>query len=88
MGTLSFQKIDKNIYKNGVVVGITDELAPEQNGYFYIPDIVVKGDLSGELEYEGRIMVAEQIETLVGMEVGQFGVRGPIWKNVRCKILK
>lgn len=76
------------IYKNGVLVGETDKPYTPQNGHFNFDDIVVKGDLSGELEYAGKTIVVEQVEMIAGMEVSSRGVRGPVWKKVRTKIVK
>ena len=87
MGTLNFDQSDKNIYKKGSVVGTTDVVVQPTNGYFDIPDIVIKGNLDGELEYAGKKIVIDQVEMAIGMEIGQYGARGPIWKNVRARIL-
>ena len=88
MPTLNFKESDKNLYKNGAIVGTTDIIVPPNGGYFYIPDIVVKGNLDGELEYTGKKIVIEQVEIIAGMEFGQYGARGPVWKNVRARITR
>lgn len=76
-----------NIYKNGNVVGETDKVYSPKDNYFNFSEIVVKGDLSGELEYCGKTIVVEHIEMMIGMEITMLGARGPVWKEVRCKIL-
>jgi len=86
-GKINFQS-STNIYKNGNVVGETDKVYSPNGNYFDIAEIIVKGDLSGELEYCGKTIVAEHIDTMIGMEITQFGARGPVWKGVRCKIVK
>jgi len=87
MATLNFDATDKNIYKDGAVVGTTDLIVHPVGGYLNIPDILVKGNLDGQLEYGGKKIVIEQVEMAIGMEVGPHGMRGPIWKNVRARVL-
>jgi hypothetical protein len=87
MATLNLAEADKNIYKNGAVVGTTDANVLPDAGYFNIPDILVKGRLDGELEYSGKVIKIEQVEQAVGFEVGKFGARGPVWKNVKARIV-
>lgn len=88
METLNLIQSDKNIYKNGHIVGVTDMTASSDGSYFQIPDIVIKGELNGELEYLGKTIVIEQVETSIGLEIGRYGARGPIWKNVLARIVK
>jgi len=88
MATLNVTATDKNIYKNGAVVGTTDIAVSPNADYFDIPDILVKGNLDGELEYGGKIIRIEQVEMAAGMEIGQFGARGPVWKNVKARIIR
>jgi hypothetical protein len=87
MPILNLNSTDKNIYKGSSIVGTTDVLVEANSGYFDIPDILVKGDLNGELEYRGKRILIEQVDMLIGMEIGNYGPRGPVWKKVRAKIL-
>lgn len=76
-----------SIYKNGDVVGETDKVYNPEGGYFNIDEITVKGELDGELDYNGKKMVVEHIDTMIGMLMGQGGPRGPLWRGVKCKVI-
>ena len=85
---VSMQPPSREIHKDGAVVGITDIIYSVEEGTVIFEDVLVKGDLSGEIEYNGRMLVIERVHTTIGMEVSMSGPRGPVWKGVECRILR
>jgi hypothetical protein len=86
-GKINFNS-SRSIYKNGTLVGETDRAYSPEGDYYNFDEILVKGDLTNPLEYSGHTIVVEQINMVIGMEVSSSGARGPIWKGIRCKIIK
>ncbi|KKU48403.1 hypothetical protein A3H10_03215 [Candidatus Uhrbacteria bacterium RIFCSPLOWO2_12_FULL_46_10] len=84
---INFEEPTNEIYKDGKVVGITDKLYTLNSTEITFDDVLVKGDLSGVLNYNGKNIQVIQIDTAIGMEVTQNGARGPVWKGVKCKVL-
>ena len=78
----------QEIRKDGKVVGITDRVYAIDGDSVTFDDVLVRGDLSGELEYNGRALQVERVHTIIGMEVGMSGPRGPVWKGVDCRVLR
>ena len=72
--------------KGGQTVGLTDHLYPVHGKTIRIDEILVQGDLSGDLEYNGKILRVTGIDTFIGLEVGAQGPRGPIWKGVTLEV--
>lgn len=85
---INFESPTKELRKGSSVVGITDRIYPITGDKITFDDILVRGDLSGELEYNGHKVEVERIDTIIGMEVGPAGPRGPVWKGVECRIIK
>ena len=72
---------------NGNVVGFTDKVYSPENSRLVFDEIVVKGDLSGELNYNGDRITVVKVHTVIGLELSLTGPRGPIWKGVECEVL-
>jgi hypothetical protein len=75
------------IYSHGRLVGLTDRVYAVRPPTVTFDDVVVKGDLSGELEYNGQKLRITRIDTIIGLESGMHGVRGPVWKGVECQVV-
>lgn len=88
MPKISFDKPSAELKNSGKVVGITDRIY-EINGQSVIKfdDVLVKGDLSGELEYNNKKILITHIDSIIGLEVNLHGARGPVWKGVECKVV-
>jgi hypothetical protein len=76
------------IRKGGAPVGLTDRVYEVAGDTVVFDEVVVKGDLSGELEYNGHILQVTHIDTAVGLEIGDQGARGPLWKRVVCRVVR
>lgn len=50
-------------------------------------DVLVRGDLSGVLEYNGRRLEITAIDTIIGLEMGAAGPRDPVWKGVVARVI-
>lgn len=85
---VSFTKLSNELRDSvGNVVGITD-CAYEVNGRsITFKDVLVKGDLSGVLEYNGAKLRVIKVNTMIGLEVNMQGARGPVWKEVECEVV-
>ena len=84
---LSLNSPSTNIYKSGTVVGVTDKVYDLQLGQSLFQEILVRGDLSGDLEYNGHKIRITKAETAVGLLVDDRGARGPVWQGVTCEVL-
>ncbi len=73
--------------KNGDVVGLTDRVYDLAGTIVHIDEILVTGDLSGELSYNGKLLKILEVNTVVGMLVDQRGARGPVWKDVQAQVV-
>ncbi|MGB3904742.1 MAG: hypothetical protein WBB22_07445 [Anaerolineae bacterium] len=51
-------------------------------------DVLVMGDLSGELLYNDLKLRVVRVDTIIGLEVGSHGARGPVWKGVECEVVR
>lgn len=85
---LSFDRPSTEIRSSGKVVGITDHIYDIDGQSVTFDDVLVMGDLSGELEYNGIKLRATHIDTIIGLEIGPHGPRGPVWKSVECKVVE
>ena len=81
-------KGSKNLYSSGKIVGITDRIYEIDDQSVTFDEVIVKGDLSMELKYNGHRLRIIRIDTIVGLEVDQNGARGPLWKGVECKVIE
>lgn len=84
---LSFRNRSPELRKGGAVVGVTDRIYDVSGSTVIFEEVLLKGDLSGELEYNGTRLQVVKVDTAVGMLVDQRGARGPVWKGVTCAIL-
>ncbi|MDP9237579.1 MAG: hypothetical protein M3P30_09335 [Chloroflexota bacterium] len=84
---VDFDSATNELRKDGHVVGLTDRIYALDRESIVLDEILVKGDLSGPLAYNGRMIEIIDVETIVGLEIGSAGVRGPVWKGVRCRVL-
>ncbi|PYT03979.1 MAG: hypothetical protein DMF60_16710 [Acidobacteria bacterium] len=85
---VSFAPRSTEIRKSGAVVGITDRVYPINGNSVTFDDVLVKGDLSGDLEYNGRKLRVVRVDTVIGLEIGGQGPRGPVWKHVECQVVE
>lgn len=76
------------IRKGGTVVGLTDRVYSVAGSEAVFDDLLVRGDLSGRLEYNGSAIEIIAVDTIIGLEVGPRGARGPVWKGVRCRVVR
>lgn len=84
---VSFAPRNTEIRKAGTVVGVTDRVYPINGDNVTFEDVLVKGDLSGELEYNGRKLRVVRVHTVIGLEIAGQGPRGPVWKHVECQVI-
>jgi hypothetical protein len=82
----AFDAPNRELRKAGVVVGITDRVYPITGDTITFADILVRGDLSGMLEYNGRKLEITAVDTIIGLEIGAAGPRGPVWKGVVARV--
>lgn len=85
---VSFAPRSAEIRKSGTVVGLTDRVYPINGTTVIFDDVLVKGDLSGELEYNGRKLRVVRVDTVIGLEIGAQGPRGPVWRRVECQVVE
>jgi hypothetical protein len=89
MKPLKLESGTAEIRKNGTVVGLTDKVYTlDDSDEILFEDVLVRGDLSGPLKYNGRKIEIVGVDTIVGLELGPDGARGPVWKRVRARILE
>jgi len=84
---ISFIPQSRELLKSGQVVGLTDRVYPITGSSVTLDEVLVKGDLSGELEYNGRKLKIVRVDTTIGLLVDLGGARGPVWKGVECQVL-
>lgn len=85
---VSFEKSSNELLDSaGNVVGITDRVYAA-NGTMIFNDVLVKGDLSGTLEYNGRRLRIVRVNEVIGLEVTMGGARGPVWKGVEAEVIR
>lgn len=75
------------LLKSGKVVGLTDQVYDISGPTVTFGEVSVKGDLSGDLEYNGKRLRVVRVETAVGLLVGPGGARGPVWQGVECEVI-
>ncbi len=85
--SVSFEKPTTHILKDGKVVGMTDRVYPVEGPRVIFGDVLVKGDLSGELNYNGTKLRVVRVGSAIGLEVTTRGARGPVWKHVECEVI-
>ena len=73
--------------KGDKTVGLTDHKYPIAGQTVHFDEILVTGDLSGELNYNGWVLRVVDIDTFVGLEVDRRGPRGPLWKGVTLEVV-
>ena len=73
--------------KDGAVVGVTDRIYPVVGSNVTFEDVVVRGDLSGDLDYNGARLRVTRVASITGLEITSNGARGPVWKGVECVVL-
>ena len=84
---ISFTPQSRELLKSGKVVGLTDRVYPIIGPNVIFDEVLVKGDLSGELEYNGKRLRIVRADTIIGLLVDMGGARGPVWKGVECQVL-
>lgn len=83
---LTFNPSSAKIVKGGEVVGLTDRVYELAGNEVVFDEVLVKGDLSGDLDYNDHQIRVVRVDTAVGMLVDDRGVRGPVWKGVVCEV--
>ncbi len=81
-----FDNRAKNILSNGTVVAEVDRIIPIDERFIEFENLYVKGDLSGELEYDGKRIRILHVETILGMVASPTGLKGPVWQGVKCEV--
>lgn len=84
--TFSMPKTNE-LRKDGEVVGSTGRVYEISGDQVMFDEVLVRGDLSGDLDYNGAKLRIVSIDTMVGLEVGVQGARGPVWRGVTCQVL-
>jgi len=87
MNEVTFDQSTTEILRQGAVVGTTDRIYSIEGPSVTFDEVLVRGDLSGELWYNGLTVRVVHIDTIIGLEVGPYGARGPVWKGVECQVL-
>ena len=88
MKKVEFDQPTAEILRQGAVVGTTDRIYPIEGDSVTFDDVLVRGDLSGELLYNGHRLRVVYVDTIIGLEVGPYGARGPVWKGVECEVVQ
>jgi len=82
-----FQPANNELRKGGQVVGYTDRVYSLEGSRVTFDEVVVAGDLSGDLQYNDRTVRVVGVNTMIGLEIGSQGARGPVWKGVECEVI-
>ncbi len=72
--------------KAGKLVGLTDRVYEVTAPTVIFDEIIVKGDLSGDLEYNGKRIRIVRVDTVIGLKVTPSGAAGPVWEKVECEV--
>jgi len=84
---ISFTHPSNKLLKSGNVVGLTDGVYPITRSSVTFNEVLVKGDLSGELEYNGKRLRIVRTDAIIGLLIDMRGARGPVWQGVECEVL-
>jgi len=84
---ISLTTPSRELSKAGKVVGLTDRVYSITASNVTFDEVLVKGDLSGELEYNGKRLIIVRADMIIGLLVDLGGARGPVWKGVECLVL-
>ncbi len=84
---IRFEPETNELRRSGAVAGITDRVYKISGSTVTFDEVLVKGDLSGELEYNDKRLRVVRGDTMIGLEIGVKGARGPVWKGVECEVL-
>lgn len=84
---ISFTPPSNKLLKSGNVVGLTDRVYTITGSSVTFDEVLVKGDLSGELEYNGKRLRIIRTDVISGLLVDIRGARGPVWQGVECEVL-
>jgi hypothetical protein len=83
-----FDAPTNELRKGGQVVGTTDRVYVITGDRVVFAEVLVRGDLSGEIEYGGRRLRVTRVDTIIGLKVSLEGARGPVWEGVECEVLE
>ena len=81
-----FDRGTPELRKAGKVVGLTDRIYEIKAPSALFDEVVVKGDLSGDLEYNGKRLRIVRVDTVIGLKVTPAGAVGPVWEKVECEV--
>lgn len=84
---ISFIRQSRELLKSGKVVGLTDRVYPITGSSVTFDEVLVKGDLSGELEYNGKKLRIIRTDMIAGLLIDMGGARGPVWQGVECQVI-
>jgi hypothetical protein len=89
MSAAGFQlePLTNELRKDGQVVAITDRPYSISSPSVVFDDLIVKGDLAGNLQYNGHTLQIVSVGEIIGLELTLSGARGPVWKNVVCRVV-
>jgi hypothetical protein len=83
---ISLTRPSNELLKSGNVVGLTDRVYPIKGSSVTFDEVLVKGDLSGELEYNGKKLRIVRTDVIAGLLIDLRGARGPVWQGVECEV--
>jgi len=83
-----FKPPTNELRKGNQVVGYTDRVYSLEGNTDTFAEILVKGDLSGRLQYNEHTIRIVRVDTIIGLEFGSQGPRGPVWKGVECEVFR
>jgi hypothetical protein len=86
--SVRFDAPTNELRKGGQVVGTTDGVYDITGDRVLFAEVLVRGDLSGEIEYNGRRLRVVGVNTIIGLKVTMEGARGPVWEGVECEVLE
>jgi hypothetical protein len=86
---VKFRTATNELRKGKKVVGRTDEVY-DLTGKKFITfrEVLVEGDLNGDLTYNAHIIQITKVDTMTGLKVDLRGARGPVWEGVECKVIR
>lgn len=84
---VSLKPRSTELLKGKRVVGFTDRIYDISGPTVTFGEVSIKGDLSGEIEYNGKRLRVVRIDAAVGLLVGPAGARGPVWQGVECEVI-
>ncbi len=80
--------MSNEIYNAGEVVAVTDRDYTIEGSKVVFDEVSVKGNMNGELEYEGVKLRITIVGAGVSITLGPEGACNTVWKGVECEVIK